>query len=244
VLGSTTIVCRAVDSGFEPPPGLGVSAYPGEGVVAGGWALAGGLVLDWFADRFGAGDGVVRAAAAIEPGGLLALPYLAGERTPLWDPLARGVVLGLSRDSGPAELYRALVDSLALAALDHAERLEPALGPCEAWRATGGGTRHPFWAQATADSLGAPLEIAPDAGEAAGPALLALRAIGADPERRPVAMLEPDAGRGERYRALLPAFRELSAAVAPILHLLKGSDPPPRGEGSDPSPRRGEERRS
>jgi xylulokinase len=223
VLGSTTIVCRAVGEGFEPPPGLGLSAYPGDGLLAGGWTLSGGLALDWFSDRFGAGDDVVRAAAGLEPGGMLALPYLAGERTPLWDPSARGALIGLTRDSGPADVYRALVDSLALTALDHAERLEPQLGPCPAWRATGGGTRHALWPQATADALGAPLEIAPDAGEAVGPALLALRAIGADPERRPSAVIEPDPSRTERYRELLPAFRELARAVAPLLRALQSS---------------------
>jgi xylulokinase len=223
VLGSTAIVCRAVDQGFEPPRGLGLSAYPGEGMVAGGWTLSGGLVLDWFADRFGAGDSTARAAAELDPGGLLALPYLAGERTPLWDPAARGALIGLDRDSGPAEVYRALVDGLALTALDHAERLERELGPCPAWSATGGGIRHPVWPQATADALGAPIEIAPGAAEAVGPALLALRAIGADPERRPSAVLEPDPRRAERYRQLLPAFRELSGALAPVLRALRAS---------------------
>jgi xylulokinase len=221
VLGSTTIVCRAVESGFEAPPGLGLSAYPGDGLVAGGWTLSGGLVLDWFAGRFGAGPDVVRAASELEPGALLALPYLAGERTPLWDPFARGALLGLSGDSGPADVYRALVDSLALTALDHAERLEPQLGECAAWSATGGGTRHPLWAGATADALGAPLEIARDAGEAVGPSLLALRAIGIDPAREPSLVLDPDPSRAERYRELLPAFRGLSAAVAPILRELR-----------------------
>jgi xylulokinase len=228
VLGSTTIVCRAVDEGFEPSPGLGLSAYPGDGLVAGGWTLSGGLVLDWFADRFGAPDDLVRAAVELEPGGLLALPYLAGERTPLWDPHARGALIGLSRDSGPAEVYRAFVDSLALTALDHAERLERELGPCPAWRATGGGTLHPVWPRATSDALGAPIEIAPDAAEAIGPALLALRAIGADPERRPSAVLEPDPRRAERYRELLPAFRELAQALAPIVRELHRSN----GSGS------------
>jgi xylulokinase len=223
VLGSTTIVCRAVESGFQAPPGLGLSAYPGHGMVAGGWTLSGGLVLDWFTDRFGAGDDLLRAAGKLEPGGMLALPYLAGERTPLWDPFARGALIGLSRDSGPVDVYRALVDSLALTALDHAERLEPELGSCPVWRATGGGTRHPLWPQATADALGAPLEIAPDAGEAVGPALLALRALGADPERRPAAVVEPDPRRCERYRELLPAFRALSEAVAPVLRAVQGS---------------------
>jgi xylulokinase len=223
VLGSTTIVCRAVDEGFEAPSGLGLSAYPGEGLVAGGWTLSGGLLLDWFADRFGTADDVARAAEELEPGGLLALPYLAGERTPLWDPLARAALIGLSRDSGAAEVYRAFVDALALTALDNAERLEPQLGRCPVWRATGGGTLHRVWLQATADALGARLEIAPDAAEGVGPAVLALRAIGAEPERRPSAVLDPDPRRAERYRDLLPAFRELSHAVAPVLRALQGS---------------------
>jgi xylulokinase len=220
VLGSTTIVCRVVDGEIEPPPGLATSAYPGDGLLVGGWTLSGGRLLDWFEERFGAGPEVVRSAAELDPGGLLALPYLDGERTPLWDPLARGAILGITAATGPPEVYRALVDSLALAVLDHTERLEAALGPCAAWRATGGGTRHPLWAQATADAVGARLEIAPDAGEAVGPALLALRALGIDPERGPSVTIEPDAGRGERLRALLPQFRALSGAVSPILRAL------------------------
>jgi xylulokinase len=220
VLGSTMIVARAVDAGVEPPAGLAASAYPGEGVVLGGWTLSGGRVLDWFGEQFAA-DGDLAAAAAVEPGGLLALPYLAGERTPIWDPLARGVLLGLSPDTGRAEVYRALVDSLALTVLDHAERLTGAIGPCEVWRATGGGTQNALWAQTTADALGARLDVAPDAGEAVGPGLLALRALGIDPGRRPAAAIEADPLRGDRLRRLLPHFRELSRAVAPILHALR-----------------------
>jgi xylulokinase len=221
VLGSTMIICRAAEEGIEPPAGLGVSAYPGEGVLVGGWTLSGGLVLDWFAARFGAGEDLARAAAALEPGGLLALPYLAGERTPVWDPLARGALLGLSLDTGPAEVYRALVDSLALSVLDHAERLERLLGPCASWLATGGGTRHPLWPQATADALGTPLEIAPDAAEAVGPALLALRAVGADPQRPPAATLEPDPARGERLRRQLPLYLDLSRLIGPTVRGLR-----------------------
>jgi xylulokinase len=216
VLGSTMIICRATRDGIEPPPGLGASAYPGEGRLIGGWTLSGGVVLDWFAARFGAGDDLARAAARARPAGLLALPYLSGERTPVWDPLARGALVGLTPQTGPADVYRALVESLALAVLDHAERLEQALGGAPAWRATGGGTSHPLWAQSTADALGAPLEIAPDAAEGVGPALLALRALGADPERRPAGVLAPDPRGSERLRRLLPAFRSLAGMAARV----------------------------
>jgi xylulokinase len=220
VLGSTMIVCRATGAGLDPPSGLGVSAYPGEGTLIGGWTLAGGLVLDWFEARFGGGEDLTAAAPQAEQPGLLALPYLAGERTPLWDPLARGALVGLTPDVGPAEVYRALVESLALVVLDHAERLEQALGPAVSWRVTGGGVRNELWLQATADALGAPLEIPPDAAEGVGPSLLALRALGLDTERRPVRTVMPDPRRSERLRGRLALFRELSRLVAPTVHEL------------------------
>lgn len=217
VLGSTMIICRATDDGVDPPAGLGVSAYPGEGRLVGGWTLSGGLVLDWFSTRFGGGKDLDPATAALQPSPLLALPYISGERTPLWDPLARGALIGLTPQTGPADVYRALVDSLALAVLDHAERLEGVLGPCSTWRATGGGTGNPLWAQATADALGAPLEIAADAAEALGPALLALRVMGADPNRPASGAVEPDPLGSDRLRRLLPAFRDLSDVTKGLL---------------------------
>jgi xylulokinase len=226
VLGSTTIVGRAAKDAVEPPEGLGASAYPGEGRLLGGWTLSGGRVLDWFSRSFGAGEDLAAAAAGVQPAGLLALPYLSGERTPLWDPLARAALIGLSPDTGPAEVYRALVDSLALTVLDHTERLEEALGPRSAWGAIGGGTRHPLWPQATADALGAALEIPPHAGEAVGPALLALRTLGVDPERRVAATLAPVPRESERLRRLLPAFRELGLLSGTLLRdLVAEADP-------------------
>jgi xylulokinase len=220
VLGSTMIVCRATERGIDPPSGIEVSAYPGEGQLLGGWTLSGGRVLDWFSSRFGGGEDLATTTAEAGPGQLLALPYISGERTPVWDPLARGALIGLTPQTGPREVYRALIDSLALAVLDHADRLETALGPCSAWRATGGGTRHPLWAQATADALDATLEIAPDAIEGVGPALLALRVVGADPERPPAGSVEPDPRGSERLRRLLPAFRDLGRLTSPVVQDL------------------------
>ena len=225
VLGSTMIVCRASERA-EARDGLGVSAYPGDGQLIGGWTLSGGMVLDWAAASMGGGHSqpdLAEAAAAIEPGRLLALPYLAGERTPVWDPRARGALLGLASDSRPHDVYRAFVDALALVVRDHTERLEEALGPCSAWRVTGGGTRNRAWLQATADAVGATLELPADAAEAVGPALLALRALGIDPERPPALRIEPDPARGRAFDRLLPAFRELNGLLAGPLRALTGA---------------------
>jgi xylulokinase len=212
LLGSTIIVCRATESA-EPQHGLGVSAYPGEGMLLGGWTLCGGLVLDWFADGMSGGRSqraLADAAMRVDAGGLLALPYLAGERSPLWDPGAGAALVGLDLDSGPAQVYRALVESLALVVRDHTERIERVLGPCPAWRLTGGGTRNRLWAEVTADAVGAPLEVAADAAEAVGPALLALRALGYEPKRPTADTIAPDPERARRFASRLPVFRALA----------------------------------
>ncbi len=213
VLGSTMIVCRAAENA-HPEHGLGVSGYPGHGLLLGGWTLSGGLVLDWFADRLGGGrsqDELAGMAAGVDTRGVVALPYLAGERTPIWDPDARAAVLGLGLDSGPEHVYRALIDSLAMAVRDHTERIERTLGPCPAWGVTGGGTRNRLWLQATADAVGAPLEVSADAAEAVGPGLLALRALGFDPQREPIATIEPAPVSPLRLDSALARFRGLTA---------------------------------
>jgi xylulokinase len=215
VLGSTMIVCRATESA-RPHRGLDVSRYPGEGLLLGGWTLSGGLVLDWCVDVMGAGRShteLAEAARRCGSGSVVALPYLAGERTPIWDPGARGALIGLDLDTRPEQVYRSLVDALAFVVRDHTERIDEALGPCPAWRVTGGGTRNPVWLEATADAVGVPLEVAPDASEAVGPALLALRALGHDPERTPQATVEPHPGGARRARSGLAALRRLPALV-------------------------------
>jgi xylulokinase len=222
LLGSTLAVYRAVAS---PPacPDLDCSPYPGEGLLLGGTTASAGSALAWFERELGNGDaGLPERAARLEPGagGLLALPYLAGERTPVRDPQARGVLLGLTLATTREQAYRAIVDAVALSARDHLERLAAVgLAPA-AWRASGGGTRHPAWLQATADALGAPLEVVAHAGEAAGPADLALRAIGIETSPRVELVIEPDARRHERFEAIFDLYRHLHPLLADTMHAL------------------------
>ncbi len=177
LLGSTLVIGRAVGEPVECP-GLELSPYLGEGLFLGGWTATAGLALDWFRREFGPVDGF----ESLEPGaaGVLVLPYFAGERTPLWDPQASGVVAGLSLETRRADLYRALVDGIALSARDHVERLkEIGLEPSR-WRASGGGTQDETWLGATCDAVAAPLDVVAHADKAVGPAVLALRAMGTD----------------------------------------------------------------
>jgi xylulokinase len=223
VLGSTVIVAVAMeDAPRAPLDGLAVSPYPGDGVLVGGWTLNGGRVLEWATRALG-GE-AARAAARLSPGagGLIALPYLAGERTPVWDAQARGAVLGLTPHTTPAELYRAFVDAVALTIRDHAARLPG--GVPDRWRVTGGGAGDAVWLQATADALGAPLDVVAHAGEAVGPALLALRALGAPAPRVVVRTVEPAPAAARRFDTLYDEFRRLHPLLADTLHRLSETD--------------------
>jgi xylulokinase len=218
LLGSTLIVCAAVPAA-GPHEGLEASRYPGEGVLIGGWTASAGSVLDWAERELGVD---VLDAAWLEPGGggLVALPYFAGERTPVWDADARGVLLGLTLLTTRPQLGRALVDAVALSARDHLERLRSAGHDPAAWRAGGGGVRNEAWLRATADALGAVLEVHEHAGEAVGPAVLALRAAGADPVLATARLVRPDPGRRERFDRLYAVYRQLYPPLAPLMRAL------------------------
>jgi xylulokinase len=90
--------------------------YPGQYTLAAGMASA-GSITEWFRDLVGAAtfDELIGQAAKADPGanGLLALPYFAGERTPIADPLARGVIAGLTLRHTRGDIYRALLEATA-----------------------------------------------------------------------------------------------------------------------------------
>ena len=117
-------------------------------------------------------------------GGLVCLPYLAGERTPAWDPAASGVIAGVTLATRPADLHRAVIDGVALSTRDVLARIAAVAGQPSRWRVGGGGSRHRGWLQATADATGETLEIV-DASGGVGPAVLAFRSIGIEVALQP-----------------------------------------------------------
>jgi xylulokinase len=215
LLGSTLAV-YAVVAERRSAPGLECLPSPIGGFLLGGATTTAGAALQWLVQLLGADETELAAAAGeLEPGGagVLALPYLAGERAPLWDPDARGALTGLGLWTSREEIYRAFVDAVALNAHALAERLPSP----SAWRAAGGGCRNPAWLQATCDALGEPLEVIAHAGKGVGPAVLALRAVGADPTVSVAVHVEPDLERGRRLRAVHPRHRELYERLRPLI---------------------------
>jgi xylulokinase len=222
LLGSTMVLgCvrnRAPDPRALAAAGLRATPYIGDAVFAGGWTSSSGSLIDWAQSTVGRASCAPVSAPAGH--GLLALPSFAGERAPIWDPLARGAIVGLSLATSPEDIATALRESVALSALDISDRLATSLGPVETFRGAGGGFNNGAWARDTVDALGVPIEVASHAGEALGPAMLALAALGRPTEPAIAQTLRPDARRHAGYRALLESYRQLYPALKETLHKL------------------------
>jgi xylulokinase len=218
LLGSTLIVYAVWPEPVDVS-GLEVQHQPAPGVLVGGSSVCGGATLEWLGEVLGQAAGDLRELPP-GAGGLLALPYLAGERTPVNDPYASGAVLGLSYSTTRDELCRAFVDAIALSALDHADRLRTAGADPARWRVAGGATRNAALLHACCDALGRPLDVMPHAGAAIGPAALALRAAGARWQPSPERTIEPDAARTARFAVLLDAYRGAYAGLGSTMRRL------------------------
>lgn len=88
---------------------------------------------------------------------VLFLPYLSGERTPHNDPFARGVFFGMSLDTNPGDLVRAVLDGVALAFLDGQNAMESAQIAIKDISVVGGGAKSLLWGEILASALGRPL---------------------------------------------------------------------------------------
>jgi xylulokinase len=187
-----------------------------------------GAVTAWLRDLVGADyDELVREAAAVPPGarGLLLLPYFAGERTPILDPDARGLLVGLTTTHGRAELYRAALEGIAHGVRHNLEAFRDAGGPSPRLVAVGGGTRGGLWTQIVSDVTGQEQHVPVDTtGAALGDALLAAQALGIAVDAQAwnpiVATVTPDPERTARYDAFHEHYRALYPATADAAHFL------------------------
>ncbi len=200
-----------------------------ERFAIGGPINNGGVVIRWLRGILGEDDPlgleeVDALAAAAEPGaqGLLLLPFLTGERAPLWDPAARGVLFGLSLEHRREDVARAAMEGVAFALATVADPVEELVGRAEAVRAGGGFVNSRLWVQIVADVLGRPVQVPAHADPSAiGAAVIALAAAGAldpaDVDDRwlgGVTTYEPDRRNAEVYAHLRGLYREVTSALA------------------------------
>lgn len=218
---------------------------PGSFCVAGGTTTAGGLTR-WFRDQFGAAElaaeqetgenayaALARLAASSPPGanGLVALPYFYGERTPIHDPLARGILFGLTLKHTRADMYRALLESVGFAIRHNLEVMQAeGLRPTRVL-AVGGGTRNLPWMQIICNIAGISQIIpARQTGASYGDAFLAGLGCGAINASSHIlqwlqesTLLVDDHTAHRRYELYYQLYRELYAQNAAAMHHLARS---------------------
>ncbi|HEY8679396.1 MAG TPA: xylulokinase [Candidatus Dormibacteraeota bacterium] len=188
-----------------------------------------GLALEWVRVTLDASWDDLYAEAFTAPAGadgLTFLPYLSGERTPHFDPTARGAWVGLRLTHARAHLFRAALEGVAFALRQALDALLATGIRADGLRLEGGGTLEPRWRQLLADVLERPLfSTATPAASARGAALLAGIGFGAWPGPAQVAALaataelvaspQPDAVAV--YRDGYQRYRELYLPIAAAL---------------------------
>lgn len=163
-------------------------AAPGRWLVVGAMVASGGA-LRWVRDQLGGEerraaaatgrdpfDLLTELAAASPPGAnrLIFLPYLYGERSPIWDSRARGVFFGLSQATTKADMVRAVLEGTAYGLRHNVESAAAGGFPLARLACVGGGTRSALWNQIKADVLQQTLTVpAAATGAPFGDAVLA-----------------------------------------------------------------------
>ena len=229
--GTTMFIVEVLEEALHHPGLWGTTGIlPGTHDLAAGMATSGALT-GWLQKISGgiSYEDLTEEAATVPPGSdaLVVLPYFAGERTPLFDPKARGIISGLTIGHGRGHLYRAMLEATAYGVRHIFESMREAGAGGERLVAVGGGTKGGLWTQIISDVTGRPQDLPEQAiGAAYGDALLAARAVGlAGPDTdwsRIVDTVEPDEANREIYDELYGVYRELYPATREQMHHLAG----------------------
>ncbi|WP_413735783.1 FGGY-family carbohydrate kinase [Sodalis sp. RH21] len=204
-----------------------------------GCMSTGGSGLNWFAENF-AGQ---HRAAAEQAGlslhqyldslaqqrpagaaGVLCLPYFLGEKTPLHDPAARGVLFGLTLSHDAGHIWRALLEAYAYAIKHHIDTLHDIGYPTRRYIVSDGGSASRLWMQIVADVLGVPLlRLVGHPGSCLGAAWTAAIGTGLSTDWNGASafvrfgeIIESDAQSHHYYTGQYPRFRALYGQCQPL----------------------------
>jgi xylulokinase len=220
------------------------------------WAAIGaingvGSSLRWVRDTFGQAEqlaadadgrnvyGLLTAQAKLAPPGskgLVFLPYISGERTPIWDPYARGVFFGVTLGHTRSDFLRSVLEGAAFAIRQVIGILEADAGmDIQQLRIGGAAAASDVWMQIIADVLGKKVVSLTHAHtEVLGAALVAAIGVGAYPDVTAALAQVVETGRVYRpnerahaaYDELFPIYEELYPSVAPYFRRLAHLDLP------------------
>jgi xylulokinase len=245
VMYGTTMFFIHVTGVPVPDPRMWSTAYllPGMYAIDGGMSTTGALTR-WFRDTLGQPEMMAEAAggenayaaladlaAAVPAGseGLVCLPYFAGERTPINDPDARGMYVGLTLTHTRGHLYRASLEGTAYGVRHNLETMDGMGASPKRLVAVGGGAKNPLWLQIVSDASGLPQDVPERTiGASYGDAFLAGLATGIVPSLdhlrkdwvKPAATYQPRPEVKAVYDAYYPVYRALYDVSKEQMHEL------------------------
>lgn len=208
---------------------LGTHVVPGMWLLQGG-TVGGGGTLRWFRQEFGAEQSFDELTALAEPipagsEGVIFLPYMAGERSPIWNPDAKGVYYGLGFDKTKGHLVRATLEGVAYS-LEHNLRVAAETGAkVGELIAMGGASNSRLWTQIKADVTGKTIKVpTSDTATTLGAAILAGVGVGVyggfeEAVKETIVITreqEPDMEAHEQYQKYMQMYLDLSEALTPI----------------------------
>lgn len=240
-----------INAAFHPYPIAERGQGPQDGYVFDypAYCLSTGDAVRWFRDEFGqdelraekAGGPSAYAqldlAAAEVPagsGGVIFLPYLQGQRSPIFNSQAVGVFFGLKKTHTRAHLYRAILESFGYSIRHGLTSFYPEGHPVRRLVATGGGARSLLWRQIVSDITALPQEVVPEADGALADAYMAGLALGWFDDFGPLkdewievsGVTTPDSSTQSAYDAGYQVFVQLHDALDTTYrhhHILQSS---------------------
>ena len=204
--------------------------------VCGGAVNNGGIAVNWLLKNFlkkenitGADYGALFNEIATVPAaseGLIFLPYLYGERAPLWDTKTSGTFFNIKPAHTRSHFLRAGLEGICFALNDVLKTLEDASGEITQVNISGGFTSSAVWTQVLADITGKKLAVLQSEDSSAlGAIYLAARVLHPESYEQLTTVeqqefIAPDKNNHEVYNRMFPVFKKLYTDLKETMHLV------------------------
>jgi len=234
IAGTSEIVGVSVESPGEIPPGLMSICTEGFQNVIFGPTQSGGGTLDWFIDRFLCDKDLSPeekymliekevTSAVLAQNSIIFLPFIEGERAPIWNPKARGLFFGVAKSHKRSDFAHSVMSGVAFNIRSIFELLENAGGKqIEEFSVSGGPSKIPVWNRIKCDVTGKRIRILENVESSVfGAAMLGALGVGyfsdvADMSTKMIrtkAMVEPDMERHLIYEKLYQEFKRIYSLI-------------------------------
>jgi len=234
IAGTSEIVGISVESLCEIPPGLISISTEGFQNVIFGPTQSGGGTLDWFIDKFIYDKELsleekyvfvekAVTSSVVNKDSMIFLPFIEGERAPIWNPKARGLFFGVTKSDKLSDFAHSIMSGVAFNIRNIFELLETVYGKeIEEFSVSGGSSRIPVWNKIKCDVTGKKIRILENIESSVfGAAMLGALGVGyfdnvADMSTKMIRIkeiIEPDIERHLIYEELYQKFKRIYSLI-------------------------------